>query len=126
TTAAPLDDSLPDLSGIREKLVACRLKEVDERNKLIFNEEIIKLDRWSDDLKQGLEREIKELDKAIREKRRLAALAASLSDKLQEQRDLKALEGTRSKKRKELFDAQDKIDLQRDELIARIECQLHK
>ncbi len=33
-----------------------------------------KLDRWSEDLKQGLEREIKEIDKQIREARKTAAL----------------------------------------------------
>ena len=35
------------------------------------------------------------------------------------------LEGTRNRKRRELFDAQDAIDSQRDELIRRIEKQLH-
>ena len=39
---------------------------------------------------------------------------------------LKALEATRSRKRRELFDAQDAIDAQRDELIGRIEKQLRQ
>ena len=37
---------------------------------------------------------------------------------------LKVLESERSRKRRELFDAQDKIDAQRDELIDRIEMQM--
>ena len=89
-----------------------------------FDEEVIKLDHWSDDLKKGLEREIKEIDKEIREARKIAALAASLSDKLKAQKQIKALELKRNKKRRELFDAQDNIDAQRDELIAKIEKQL--
>ena len=69
---------------------------------------------------------IKELDKQIREVRRLAALAGSLHDKLEAQKSLKALESTRNRKRRELFDAQDAIDAQRDELIGRIEKQLRQ
>jgi adenine-specific DNA-methyltransferase len=114
----------PDLDDARNAEIARFIKQVEERNAHFFDEEVIKLDRWSDDLKQGLEREIKELDKAIREARKLAALAASLADKLEAQRQMKSLESDRSRKRRELFDAQDKIDAQRDELIGKIEMQL--
>ena len=74
--------------------------------------------------KQGLEREIKEIDKQIREARKMAALAQSLQDKLAEQKTIKALEKTRNTKRRELFDAQDAINAQREELIENIEKQL--
>jgi len=84
----------------------------------------VNLDRWSEDLKQGLEREIKEIDKQIREARKTAALAQSLQDKLAAQKVIKALEKTRNTKRRELFDAQDAIDAQREELIKNIEKQL--
>ena len=91
-----------------------------------FDEEVLKLDHWSDDLKQGLEREIKELDKEIREARKVAALAASLSEKLEAQKQIKTLENTRKEKRKRLYEAQDEIDSRRDELIGRIEGQLNQ
>jgi adenine-specific DNA-methyltransferase len=39
---------------------------------------------------------------------------------------LKSLEATRTSKRRELFDAQDAIDRQRDELIGKIEQQLRR
>ena len=116
----------PDLSAIREVEVQSKIKQVEERNGKFFDEEVLKLDRWSDDLKQGLEREIKELDKEIREARRAAALAGSLRDKLEAQKSLRALEATRNRKRRDLFDAQDAIDAQRDELIGRIEKQLRQ
>ncbi len=117
---------VPDLSAIRDAEMKIKIREVEERNGKFFDEEVLKLDRWSDDLKQGLEREIKELDKQIREARRMAALAGSLHDKLEAQKSLKTLEATRNRKRRELFDAQDAIDVQRDELIARIEKQLRQ
>ena len=67
-----------------------------------------------------------ELDRQIREARKTSALAALLKDKLEAQRTLKSLEGERNRKRRELFDAQDAIDGQRDELIKRIEGQLRQ
>ena len=114
----------PDLTAIRQQAVAARVQEVETRNGQFFDEEVVKLDRWSDDLKQGLEREIKDLDKQIREARRFAALAATLREKLEAQKSIKALEADRSRKRRELFDAQDAIDQQRDELIGKIERQM--
>ena len=114
----------PDLSEFRNAQVAVRLKEIDTRNGRFFDEEVLKLDRWSEDLKLSLEHEIKELDKQIREFRRSAALAQSLQDKLAHQKDLRELEGRRNTKRRELFDAQDAIDRQREELIVKIEKQL--
>ena len=116
----------PDLSASREEEVKRHLGQIEQRNVTFFDEEVIKLDRWSDDLKQGLEREIKEIDKEIREARKAAALAQSLRAKLEGQKQIKALESTRNRKRRELFDAQDAIDVQRDELIAKIEKQMRQ
>ncbi len=114
----------PDLSDLREAEVAVRLGEIDTRNAKFFDEEILKLDRWSEDLKLSLEHEIKELDKHIREFRRSAALSQSLQDKLAHQKQLRDLEKRRNGKRRELFDAQDAIDQQREDLIGKIEKQL--
>jgi len=116
--------NVPDLSDIRRNEVQAKLNTIDQRNSQFFDEEVLKLDRWSEDLKQGLEREIKDLDKQIREARKTAALAQSLQDKLEAQKAIKALEKTRNTRRRELFDAQDAIDAQREELIANIEKQL--
>jgi ERCC4-related helicase len=122
----PTKDAAPDLSAILEAEMKSRLKQVEERNGKFFDEEVLKLDGWSDDLKQGLEREIKDLDRQIREFRKTSAMAAALKDKLEAQKGLKSLETERNRKRRELFDAQDAIDAQRDELIKRIEGQLRQ
>jgi hypothetical protein len=114
----------PSLATLREAEVSARLGEIDTRNARFFDEEVLKLDRWSEDLKLSLEHEIKELDKQIRELRRTAALAQSLQDKLTHQKQLRDLERRRNSKRRELFDAQDAIDQQREDLIGKIEKQL--
>ncbi len=114
----------PSLATLREAEVSARLGEIDTRNARFFDEEVLKLDRWSEDLKLSLEHEIKELDKQIRELRRTAALAQSLQDKLTHQKLLRDLERRRNSKRRELFDAQDAIDRQREDLIGKIEKQL--
>ena len=83
-----------------------------------------KLDGWAEDLKLGLEREIKDLDRQLREVRRTAAMAVTLEEKLAGQKQIKALEKLRTSKRKSLFDAQDGIDLRREKLVESIEGRL--
>lgn len=102
---------------------AC-VEKVDVRNGRYFDEEVAKLERWSDDLKLGLEQEIKDLDRDIKEIRRDAKAATSLTEKLEAQRQLKKVESERSRKRRELYEAQDNIDDQRGDLITKIEQQL--
>ena len=113
-----------DLAEQRKQAVNARVREVEERNMKFFDEEVVKLDHWSDDLKQSMEREIKDLDRQIREALKVAALAGTLREKLEGQKTIKALESTRKERRKRLFDAQDEIDSRRDELIEQIEIQL--
>ena len=97
---------------------------ISERNARFFEIEADKLEGWADDLKLGLEREIKELDRQIKEARRAATTALTLEDKLEGQKQIKALEGQRNQKRRTLFDAQDQVDKQREELILSIESKL--
>jgi adenine-specific DNA-methyltransferase len=99
-------------------------KVVSERNTRYFAAEAEKLDGWADDLKLGLEREIKELDRQIKEVRRAAAGALTLEQKLGGQKQIKALELQRNEKRRSLFDAQDAVDKQREDLISQIEAKL--
>jgi len=77
-------------------------------------------------LKVGLEREIKELDRQIKEARRTATAALTLEDKLAGQKQVKALEQQRNAKRRALFDAQDEIDRQRERLILEIQGKLQQ
>ena len=100
------------------------LATIASRNGRFFDDETRKLDDWADDLKVALEREIKDMDRQIREARRAASRAGSLEGKLEAQRQIKALEGHRNSKRKSLFEAQDQIDGRREQIIRDIESRM--
>lgn len=115
-----------DLESISQQRQAQIQREISERNAHFFEAEVDKLEGWADDLKLGLEREIKELDRQIKESRRGATAALTLEDKLAGQKKIKELEAQRNQKRRSLFEAQDQVDRQRDELISNIEGKLQQ
>lgn len=102
------------------------LREVNERNLGYFEQEVQKLDAWADDLKLGLEQEIKEIDREIKEVRRTAATSPTLDEKLSWQKKQRELEVKRSKLRRELFARQDEVEAQRNDLISQLESQLQQ
>jgi hypothetical protein len=110
-----------DVAGRRTEL----LRGINQRNLGYFEQETQKLDAWADDLKLGLEQEIKEIDCDIKEVRRTAATSPTLEEKLAHQKRQRELEGKRSKLRRELFTRQDEVEAQRDYLISQLEVQLH-
>ena len=99
-------------------------KAISTRNGHFYDAESEKLESWAEDLKFGLEREIKDLEREIKEVRRGSRGAALLEEKLAAQKRIKALEAQRNEKRRSLFDAQDEVDAQRQRLIDAIEAKL--
>ncbi len=102
------------------------LQIINQRNLGYFEQELLKLDAWADDLKLGLEQEIKTIDTEIKEVRRLAATSATLEDKLAQQKRQRDLEAKRSKLRRELFARQDEVEAQRNVLILALELQMQQ
>jgi superfamily II DNA/RNA helicase len=102
------------------------LREINQRNAGYFDQEVRKLDAWADDLKLGLEQEIKEIDREIKEVRRTAATSPTLEEKLAHQKRQRELEAMRSKLRRELFARQDEVESQRNDLIGKLETQLQQ
>ncbi len=117
----PLPGDLGEVTTRRRREIE---RDLSERNGRFFQAEAAKLDSWADDLKSGLEREIKDLDRQIREVRRATTAAPTLEEKLAGQKQIRGLEAERSQKRRSLFDAQDNVDRQREELIETIERKL--
>jgi len=119
--SAPTPEPLAEITQRQQVSIQ---RSISERNAHFFEAEAEKLDGWAEDLKLGLEREIKEFDRQIKEARRAATVALTLEDKLAGQKQIKALESQRNEKRRSLFEAQDQVDRQREELIGKIEGKL--
>ncbi|MCX8516578.1 MAG: SNF2-related protein [Rhodoferax sp.] len=102
------------------------LREINQRNLGYFDQEVQKLDAWADDLKLGLEQEIKEIDRQIKEVRRSAVSSPTLEEKLVHQKMQRELEASRGKLRRELFIRQDEVEAQRNEVIGQLEVQLQQ
>jgi hypothetical protein len=130
--AAELGCELPE-GQVRSRLgaevsAAVKAFETSQRERLdvLLSEESEKLDRWADDLRQGLELELKEIEKTLKEAGREARQSAGMGiqEKLLAQRKKQELERKRNQKRRELYDEQDEIDARRDELLSEIEAKL--
>lgn len=102
------------------------LREINQRNLGYFEQEVQKLDAWADDLKLGLEQDIKAIDVQIKDVRRVASAAPTLKEKLTCQKQQRELESKRSKLRKDLFLRQDEVEEERNSLIFQLERQLQQ
>ncbi|RMW98555.1 DEAD/DEAH box helicase [Allofranklinella schreckenbergeri] len=122
----PAPSATPPLLDALHTRRQALLTGIQQRNLGHFEQEVQKLDDWADDLKLGLEEAIKETDRQIKEVRRSATHAATLEDKLHWQKQQRQLEAQRSKQRRELFERQDAIEAQRNQLIEGLEGQLQQ
>ncbi|HSW87079.1 MAG TPA: SNF2-related protein [Rhabdochlamydiaceae bacterium] len=115
----------PSFEANIESQCASIISEVENRAGSLYESEVEKLDAWSDDLKLRLEKELKILDKEIRDHRKRAAAAPVLAEKLQIQQAIRTLEKQRSQKRSALFEEEDRIDSERDSMIEKCSNSVH-
>ncbi|SEQ48355.1 hypothetical protein [Nitrosomonas ureae] len=124
--AGLFNDGEMTLQADMEARQTALLRDINQRNLGYFEQEVQKLDAWADDLKLGLEQEIKEIDREIKEVRRTAATSPVLEEKLSWQKRQRELESKRSSLRRELFARQDEIEAQHNALIDQLELQLQQ
>lgn len=86
------DRAAPALPVALERQHARVLAEAEARHAAWLGEEEDKLDQWAEDLKLGLERELKDLDAEVRAARKASRLTVTLAEKLAAQRHVKQLE----------------------------------
>lgn len=94
------------------------------KNNELFDKEMDKLDLWADDLKLSLEVELKALEKEIKTRKTEARKITTLDEKVSYQRDTSNLEKKRNRLRRELYDQQDEIEKQKEELIDKVSAKL--
>lgn len=97
-----------------------------ERNSGFFDTEMEKLEKWADDIKASLEIQLKELDKEIKFRKTEAKKILNLEQKVKAQREIKDLEKKRNQLRMSLYEAQDDVDNQKEELMTSIETRLRQ
>ena len=97
---------------------------ITKRNGTFFDEEVDKLDNWAEDVKKGLELELRRLDINIKTMKTTAKKAVVLSEKVTLQREIKDLEKKRNDMRQKLYQSQDEVDAKKEDLLGRVESQL--
>lgn len=100
--------------------------EIERINKEYFFAECAKLDAFSEDLKNGLQRELKDLNKEISEKKRIfkSSTDRPLAEMLEMKKDVSRLEERRKKLRREIYESEDDIDAQNERLQDEIKSKL--
>lgn len=93
------------------------LEQISQENSQYFDAEMDKLDQWADDLKNDLEREIKDLDKEIKALKKQNRETTSLQEKLSLGRQQKEKEDLRRQKRARLYEEQDEISRRKDHIL---------
>lgn len=93
------------------------LEQISQENSQYFDAEMDKLDQWADDLKNDLEREIKDLDKEIKALKKQNRETTSLQEKLSLGRQQKEKEDLRRQKRARLYEEQDEISHRKDRIL---------
>ncbi len=119
----PCHDHLQQIYNARADRI---VETISTRNSRFFDDELEKLEKWADDLKSGLEFDLKERDREIKFLKTESRKILQLEDKLKAQREIKELEKKRNARRRNLFEAQDEIEHRKEELIEEVEARLRQ
>ena len=114
----------PVLDAIRAEVQSFRLADIAERDEAYFQEEGEKLDNRANDLRLGLEREIKRQEQELTILQRDARKKRGLHEQLEVRKSVRTLEESLSKKKKHFYEESDRIRAEQDDLIANLEGQL--
>ncbi len=111
----------------RKERIAARQQMVEDANKEFYLAECDKLDAYSDDLKEALQREMKELGKLITEKRKEVRVSTHLPlDQIVAMKDeINKLEKKRKQMQRDIYVREDEIDMQKDKLQEEIRQKLN-
>ncbi|MGJ8640080.1 MAG: SNF2-related protein [Opitutaceae bacterium] len=120
----PVSEVLVDLSEITQHEIQKVLMRVAERNAHVFDEEMAKLEHWASDQQCGLEFEIKKLTAVIKKLKGESRVMVTVEDKFEIQRRVGGLEARLNNLRRDFFNAQDRIELRKDELLDSVQERL--
>ena len=116
--------ALPALTERAQQLQTQTLRAISERNARFFDAELKKLDAWADDQIASSEKQLKDVKRRVRELRNEASKANEMAGKLRLQEEIGALERRQRKLRQEIFEVEDRILAQREQLVNAIRSKL--
>jgi hypothetical protein len=127
TAASPAPDAVQLPSAIVQRLRAEAKRHADatvahalETNNHHFTEARDKLDRWAEDMVQGAEQALRNTREQIRIAQREARQATTLADQQAIQERVVKLERQQRRQRQEIFDVEDDVQSQREQLIEQL------
>ena len=112
----------------RQDGIAARIQCIENENKRYYLEECEKLDAYSEDLKEGLERELKDLRKQISEKRKTLRSSKDtepLDVLIAMKDDINKMEEKRKTMQRDMYDRQDEIEEENDRLQNEIRARMN-
>ena len=115
-----------ELIELRSQRLEAQRIQIENANKQYYIQECDKLDAYSEELKDGLEREIKEMRRDIAAKRKVfkSSTHLPLDEMLALKEEINVLEKKRKEKQRDLYLQQDKIDEENERLQAEIRKKL--
>lgn len=102
------------------------LNEIQDRTNEFLDRELEKLDKWSKDLKDKLEIELKEIDLEITHMQKEARMTRQIPEKLEINKTIREREKKRSEMRRSLYDEQDEVDRQKELLFVDVEKRIQQ
>ena len=112
------------LEELEKRTISVISGQIAERNGEFFDDEVDKLENWSEDMKKALELDLRKLDIDIKTNKTNAKKIVNLDEKLKAQREIKESEKKRNEMRRKLYEAQDEVEAKKEKLLERIESQL--
>lgn len=108
------------VEALRKERIEQRQQAIETANKKYYLDECAKLDAYSEDLKEGLQRELRDIKKAITEKKREFRNSTNLplDEMLAIKDELNKMERQRKRMQRDLYDREDEIDAQNEQLQA--------
>lgn len=109
-----------EVEALRKERVERRHRAIEAANKQYYLDECAKLDAYSEDLKEGLQRELNDIKKAITEKNREFRNSTDLplNEMLAVKDELEELKRKRKRMQRDLYDREDEIEAQNEQLQA--------
>ena len=125
--ARPTDLAAPEaLAGNARRQLDAKLSRALEQNDQFFQQERDKLDAWAEDCIHAAEQALADTKLKLKGLKRLARLAASITEAKRLQDDIRRVEGEQRRQRQEIFAVEDDIEARRDALIQALEKRLHQ